>query len=79
MLRKSILGLGILLGTVLVALGQDPQYSQFYAAPLYLNPAFAGSAMAPRVNFNHRNQWPSLSANFCYFIAFGRYVSRKNQ
>jgi type IX secretion system PorP/SprF family membrane protein len=43
---------------------QDPQYSQFYAAPLYLNPAFAGSAMAPRVNFNHRNQWPSLSANF---------------
>lgn len=64
MLRKSILGLGILLGTVLVALGQDPQYSQFYAAPLYLNPAFAGSAMAPRVNFNHRNQWPSLSANF---------------
>ena len=46
------------------AQAQDPQYSQFYAAPLYLNPAFAGSAMAPRVNFNHRNQWPSLSANF---------------
>jgi type IX secretion system PorP/SprF family membrane protein len=43
---------------------QDPQYSQFYAAPLYLNPAFAGSAMSPRVNFNHRNQWPALSANF---------------
>ena len=22
--------------------GQDPQFSQFYASPLYLNPAFAG-------------------------------------
>jgi type IX secretion system PorP/SprF family membrane protein len=43
---------------------QDPQVSQFYATPLYLNPAFAGSAMAPRVNFTHRNQWPSSSANY---------------
>lgn len=43
---------------------QDPQYSQFYAAPLYLNPAFAGSAFAPRGIINYRNQWPALSANY---------------
>lgn len=43
---------------------QDPQYSQFYAAPLYISPAFAGSAFAPRLTFNYRNQWPSLNANF---------------
>ena len=43
---------------------QDPQFTQFYAAPLYHNPAFTGSAYAPRVMFNYRNQWPSLNANF---------------
>lgn len=43
---------------------QDPQFSQFYAAPMYHNPAFTGSAYAPRVMFNYRNQWPSLGANF---------------
>ncbi|MCU0325733.1 MAG: PorP/SprF family type IX secretion system membrane protein [Spirosomaceae bacterium] len=48
----------------LVTLAQDPQFSQFYAAPLYINPAFAGSSMAPRLIANYRNQWPSLDANF---------------
>jgi len=43
---------------------QDPQFSQFYANPLYLNPALAGGALAPRLTANYRNQWPSLSANF---------------
>jgi type IX secretion system PorP/SprF family membrane protein len=43
---------------------QDPQFSQFYANPLYLNPALAGGALAPRATVNYRNQWPSLSANF---------------
>ncbi len=43
------------------ALAQDPQFTQFYANPLYLNPAFAGSAKCPRVGLNYRNQWPSLS------------------
>lgn len=40
---------------------QDPQFTQFYANPLYLNPAFAGSARCPRVGLNYRNQWPSLN------------------
>ena len=29
-------------------MAQDPQFSQFYANPLYLNPAFAGTARCPR-------------------------------
>ncbi|MCP9769127.1 type IX secretion system membrane protein PorP/SprF [Lacihabitans sp. LS3-19] len=49
---------------VTVVFAQDPQFTQFYAAPLYHNPAFAGSGYAPRVMFNYRNQWPSLNANF---------------
>ncbi len=43
------------------ALAQDPQFTQFYANPLYLNPAFAGSARCPRVGLNYRNQWPALN------------------
>ena len=43
---------------------QDPQFTQFYANPLYLNPAFAGTARCPRVVMNYRNQWPALSGTF---------------
>ncbi|MBT8195391.1 MAG: type IX secretion system membrane protein PorP/SprF [Bacteroidia bacterium] len=43
---------------------QDPEFTQFYAAPLYLNPAFAGSARCPRVTLNYRNQWPSIPRAF---------------
>jgi type IX secretion system PorP/SprF family membrane protein len=40
---------------------QDIQYSQFYAAPLYLNPALAGTSSQHRANLNFRNQWPGIS------------------
>jgi type IX secretion system PorP/SprF family membrane protein len=40
---------------------QDMHFSQFYAAPLYLNPGFAGSAGGPRFMLNYRNQWPGIS------------------
>ncbi|WP_339902507.1 type IX secretion system membrane protein PorP/SprF [uncultured Cyclobacterium sp.] len=53
------------------AYSQDPQYSQYYAAPLYLNPAFAGAELATRVGVNYRNQWPGMNANFSTFSAYG--------
>jgi type IX secretion system PorP/SprF family membrane protein len=43
---------------------QDLQMSQFYSAPLYLNPALAGVAYGPRVTLNYRNQWASLGDGF---------------
>jgi type IX secretion system PorP/SprF family membrane protein len=52
------------------AFAQDPQYSQYYAAPLYLNPAMAGSELTGRVGFNYRNQWPSIDAKFTTFSAY---------
>lgn len=49
---------------------QDPQFSQFYAAPLYLNPAFAGATQQTRVGLNYRNQWPAIDANFVTISAY---------
>lgn len=43
---------------------QDPQFSQFYAAPLYLNPALTGATGQARAGLNYRNQWPAIDANF---------------
>ncbi len=53
--------------TILLTLklqGQDPQFSQFYAHPLNLNPALAGTGECSRVMLNYRNQWPSISGGF---------------
>ncbi|MCO6358247.1 type IX secretion system membrane protein PorP/SprF [Roseivirga pacifica] len=46
---------------------QDPQFSQFYAAPLYINPAFTGASGYTRFGVNYRNQWPNLQASFNTF------------
>lgn len=35
----------------------DPQLTQFYASPVYLNPAFSGATSCWRVGGNYRNQW----------------------
>jgi type IX secretion system PorP/SprF family membrane protein len=43
---------------------QDPEFTQYFANPLYLNPAFAGSARCPRLTMSYRNQWPAMSGSF---------------
>lgn len=43
---------------------QDPQFSQYYAAPLFLNPALCGINQKGRAGLNYRNQWPSIDASF---------------
>ncbi len=35
---------------------QDPQFSQYHSAPLYLNPVFAGTTQTHRFIANYRNQ-----------------------
>ncbi|MCC7051020.1 MAG: type IX secretion system membrane protein PorP/SprF [Bacteroidia bacterium] len=48
---------------------QDPIFTQFYANPLYLNPAFAGSVRCPRFVLNYRNQWPNLYKTYITYAA----------
>ena len=63
----------IFLCIIYCADAQDPQFSQFYAAPLYLNPAFAGSTELARAGVNYRNQWPSYPTNFVTYSGFFDY------
>ena len=54
---------------------QDPEFSQFYANPLYLNPAMAGITICPRVLGNYRNQWPGIGKAFnTYNFSYDQYV-----
>ncbi len=43
---------------------QDIQFSQFYAVPIFQNPAFAGSAYSHRVILHQRLQWMHLDARY---------------
>ena len=63
-IRRVALGLAMGVCVMVDVHAQDPQFTQFYANPLYLNPAFAGTARCPRVVMNYRNQWPALSGTF---------------
>lgn len=66
----------ILLMTTLQLKGQDPEFSQFYANPLYLNPAFTGTSAFPRVVTNYRNQWPKQGNTYVtYNVTYDKFVN----
>jgi type IX secretion system PorP/SprF family membrane protein len=55
---------------------QDPQFTQFYANPLYLNPSLAGSEKSNRLLMHYRNQWPSIPGNYeTYFVSSDRHFN----
>ncbi len=62
--RKGLATAAMVMVTVLAAFAQDPQFSQYYMAPLYLNPGFTGLVPQQRATFNTRIQWPSLPQAF---------------
>src|SRR5690554_2378535 len=69
MMRKTIIAI-ILISQYFSVNAQDFQYSQFYAAPLYLNPALTGSTELSRVGVNYRKQWPGLNHDFNVYSAY---------
>lgn len=80
-MRKASIALFVFIQ--LISMGklkaQDPQFSQFYAAPLYINPAFTGASGYTRLGVNYRNQWPNLQSSFKTFSFYmDHYLYRAN-
>ena|SRR5690606_18623822 len=72
-----LIGMGLLISLSLIA--QDVQYSQFYAAPLYLNPALVGSEVNTRMGINYRNQWPGFEYSFnAYSAYYDHFIEGRN-
>lgn len=78
-LRKVLFLIVIVLIPLTNSMGQDPQFSQFYAAPLYLSPSFAGSSGGSRVVLNFRDQWPKLPGDYItYSFSFDHFLEDYN-
>ena len=65
--------------TATLLFGQDPEFTQFYASPLHLNPALAGTGKCSRITSTYRNQWPSIqNAYVTYQASFDQYLKNMN-
>ena len=59
---RKLLCFCLILSTTLTVTAQDPNFSQFFASPLTLNPALTGKFDGQyRVAGNYRNQWPTIN------------------
>src|ERR1044072_5125484 len=63
-MRNKVLHTLFILFSCLITFGQDPQFTQFYASPLYLNPAFTGLTYEHRFSMNYRNQWTGIKTAY---------------
>lgn len=60
----------LLLGcSSLSVVAQDNHYTQFFANKVYLNPAFAGTEICPRLILGFRDQWPGIPGEFVSYTA----------
>lgn len=68
-----------LLSLQLPARAQDPHFSQFFASPMSLNPAFTGLFDGDlRFSANYRSQWSSISTPFTTATAAADFGILKN-
>ncbi|RYE21898.1 MAG: type IX secretion system membrane protein PorP/SprF, partial [Sphingobacteriales bacterium] len=69
MMKRYLLGLFFTIAS-LSANAQDHIFSQFYNAPIYLNPALTGQFDGDlRISGIYRNQWSALGGDFSYMNA----------
>lgn len=61
-MKKLLITLTICVALGSVAVAQDPNFSQFFASPITLNPALTGKFDGVyRFAANYRNQWPTIN------------------
>jgi type IX secretion system PorP/SprF family membrane protein len=69
-MKKLLLTVTILGGLIIDGFAQDPNFSQFFASPLTLNPALTGKFDGLyRVAGNYRNQWPTIFNAYTTYTA----------
>jgi type IX secretion system PorP/SprF family membrane protein len=58
---------------------QDMQFTQYFSAPMYLNPAFTGANVCSRLSSNIRNQWPTIGGGYVsQVLAYDHYLADHN-
>ena len=67
--------LGIIFFAGYGAMAQDPISSQYYANPLFMNPAMAGIEGNTKVSLGYRNQWPAAAESYStYHASYEQYL-----
>jgi len=59
----------ILLLPAINLFSQEPQFTQFYATPTYINPAYTGLTNQHRFAAVYRNQWPGVKRTYTSYMA----------
>lgn len=67
---KRLLKYLLCLLAVNTATAQHFQFSQFYAAPTYINPAFTGANVCSRFSLNYRSQWTGVGGFETYQVSY---------
>jgi type IX secretion system PorP/SprF family membrane protein len=76
-MKMRIICIALFLISVKTVLGQDPQFSQPYAVPLYLNPALTGDTKLNRASFTYRKQWAAIDNGYTSYIASFDHYEKK--
>ena len=78
-MKARYTGAIIWMGSLVTAVAQDAQFTQFYSAPTYISPAFAGTTPGSRFALQYRDQWPSIPRAFVtYNFTADHYLSELN-
>lgn len=76
---KIFLSILVCITAALAMMGQDLQLTQFYAAPLYLNPAYAGANSDSRVATSFRNQWSGFPETYkSFLVSYDQFLHQYN-
>lgn len=73
-MKKYLVCIFILFISSTVSTAQDPQLTQFYNNPVYMNPANAGATKTGRLIYNYRTQWPKITRLQTTLISFDYFL-----